>query len=183
MTKNQLNKKLKTLRADNGLEFCNSEFENFCKQKRIVRHRTVRNTPKQNGVAERMNRTLMNKVRCLLISSGLAKGFWAEAVCTVACLINRSPSISVDLKTPQELWTGKPPDLSHIRVFGCVAHAHQTEGRLDPRATKCVLLGYPEGVKGYRLWVLDGKSIKIINSMNVVFNESEMPCLKNRTEK
>ncbi|CAA3009529.1 Retrovirus-related Pol poly from transposon TNT 1-94 [Olea europaea subsp. europaea] len=56
---NQLDKKLKTLRTNNGLEFCNIEFDNFCKQKGITRHRTVKYTPEQNGVAERMNRTIM----------------------------------------------------------------------------------------------------------------------------
>jgi ATP-binding cassette subfamily B (MDR/TAP) protein 1 len=121
----------------------------------------------------------MDKVRCMMISSGLSKGFWGEAVCTAAYLINRSPSSSVDFKTPQELWSGKTPDLSHIRVFGCAAYAHQVEGKLDPRATKCVMLGYPEGVKGYRLWVLGVKGIKLINSRDVKFNELDMPCLKN----
>lgn len=72
---NKLDKKLKTLRTDNGLEFYNFEFDNFCKQKGITRHRTVKYTPEQNGVAEKMNKTIMNKVRCMLISSGLAKGF------------------------------------------------------------------------------------------------------------
>lgn len=89
----------------------------------------------------------MDKVRCIMINSGLSKGFWGEVVCTAAYLINRSPSSSINFKTPQELWSGKPPDLSHIRVFGCAAYAHQVEGKLDPRATKCVMLGYPEGVK------------------------------------
>lgn len=69
--------------------------------------------------------------------------------------------------------------MSYIRVFGCAAYAHQVEGKLDPRATNCVMLGYSEGVKGYRLWVLGVKGIKIINSRDVKFNELDMPCLKN----
>lgn len=75
MVENQLDRKPKTLRTNNGLEFCSAEFDNFCNQKGIVKHKTVKYTPQQNGVVERMNRTLMNKVRCMLISSGLAKGF------------------------------------------------------------------------------------------------------------
>lgn len=67
-------------------------------------------------------------------------------------------------------------------MFGCAAFAHQYEGKLEPRAVKCVMLGYPEGVKGYRLWVLGVQGIKIINSRNIVFNESEMPCLKQKTD-
>ena len=57
----QTGKQVKRLRTDNGLEFCNLEFNQFCKDEGIVRHRTVRNTPQQNGVAERMNQTLLER--------------------------------------------------------------------------------------------------------------------------
>ena len=60
------------------MEFCNTEFNQFCASQGILRHRTVRLTPQQNGVAERMNRTLLNKVRCLLVSNGLGTAFWGE---------------------------------------------------------------------------------------------------------
>lgn len=59
MIEKQTGKQVKRLRTDNGLEFCNDEFNEFCKNKGIARHRTVRMTPQQNGVAERMNRTLL----------------------------------------------------------------------------------------------------------------------------
>nr|GEW28802.1 retrovirus-related Pol polyprotein from transposon TNT 1-94 [Tanacetum cinerariifolium] len=78
------------LRTDNGLEFRNQEFEQLCIESGIARHLTVAGTPQQNGLAERMNRTLMGKVRCLLIQSGLPNTFWAEATCTTAYLINSS---------------------------------------------------------------------------------------------
>ncbi|GJS96127.1 retrotransposon protein, putative, ty1-copia subclass [Tanacetum coccineum] len=58
----------------------------------------------------------------------------------------------------------------HLTVFGC----HNIMGKLEPRAVKCVLLGYPEGVKGYRLYRLDCESPEIVTSRNVVFNESVM---------
>ena len=64
---------LKCLRTDNGMEFLSSEFEDFCKMKGIKRHRTAPKNPQQNGVAECMNMTLLERVRCMLISSGLAK--------------------------------------------------------------------------------------------------------------
>ncbi|KAK0608121.1 hypothetical protein LWI29_025797 [Acer saccharum] len=72
LAENQTSKKLKVLRTDNGLEFCNMEFNSFCDDQGILRHRTVRHTPQQNGVAERMNRTILDKVRCLLIGSSLS---------------------------------------------------------------------------------------------------------------
>ncbi|GJS07277.1 retrovirus-related pol polyprotein from transposon TNT 1-94 [Tanacetum coccineum] len=171
---NQTGRMVKKLRTYNGLEFCNREFEQLCIESGIARHLTVSGTPQQNGVAERMNRTLMDKVRCLLIQSGLPKTFWAEATCTAAYLINRSPSTAIEKKTPMEMWSGHPSDYGMLRIFGCVAYPHNKQGKLEPRAIKCVLLGYPEGVKGYRLYRLDGESPKIVTSRNVVFNESVM---------
>ena len=164
------------MRTDNGLEFCNIEFDNFCKENGIMRHRTVKHTPQQNGVAERMNRTLLEKVRCMLVSSGLPNLFWGEAVMTAAYLVNRSPSTAIELKTPEYMWTGKNPDYSNLRVFGCAAYAHQVEGKLEPRSVKCIFLGYPQGTKGYRLWVRDTNGYKVIVSRDVVFYEHSMPC-------
>ncbi|KAK0588475.1 hypothetical protein LWI29_001474 [Acer saccharum] len=123
----------------------------------------MRHTPQQNGVAERMNRTVLEKVRCLLIGSGLSLNFWGEAAATVAYLINRSPSTAIALKTPEEIWTGRPPSLKHLRVFGCAAYAHQSEGKLEPRSLKGVFLGYPLGVKGYRVWLRDQKGFKLVD--------------------
>ena len=174
LVENQTGRTVKKLRTDNGLEFCNREFEQLCTESGIARHLTVAGTPQQNGLAERMNRTLMDKVRCLLIQSGLPKTFWAEATCTAAYLINRSPSTAIEKKTPMEMWSGHPSDYGMLRIFGCVAYSHVKQGKLEPKAVKCVLLGYPEGVKGYRLYRLDNESPKIVTSRNVVFNESVM---------
>ncbi|KAL6333048.1 hypothetical protein AAG906_022717 [Vitis piasezkii] len=115
-------------------------------------HRTVRHTPQQNGVAERMNQTLVQRARCMRIDAGLSKNFWAEAVNTAAYLVNRSPSTAIDFKTPQEVWSGKPSNYSGLKIFGCPAYAHVSDGKLEPRAMKCIFLGYAIGVKGYRLW-------------------------------
>ena len=71
----QTEKRLKRLRTDNDLEFSSSDFENFCKSKGIARHRTVRHTPQQIGLAEKMNRTLIEKVRCMLFNANLSNHF------------------------------------------------------------------------------------------------------------
>ena len=87
-------------------------------------------------------------------------------------MINRSPSIAIDKKIPTEVWSGSPSDYSQLKVFGCTAYAHVDNGKLEPRAAKCVFLGYGEGVKGYKLWNLETKRSML--SRGVVFNESEM---------
>ncbi|GJX23323.1 retrotransposon protein, putative, ty1-copia subclass [Tanacetum coccineum] len=110
LVENQTRRTVKKLRTDNGIAFCNREFEQLCTESGIARHLTVAGTPHQNGLAERMNRTLMDTIRCLLIQSGLPKTFWAEATCTTAYLINRSPSTAIEKKKPMEMWSGHPSD-------------------------------------------------------------------------
>ncbi|GJS52670.1 retrotransposon protein, putative, ty1-copia subclass, partial [Tanacetum coccineum] len=169
-----LGRKVKKLRTDNGLESCNQEFNNLCKESGIARHLKVAGTPQQNGLAERMNRSLLNKVRCLLIQSGLPDSFWVEATVTATYLIHRSPSITLEKKTPMDLWSGHPANYEMLRIFDCVAYSHVNQGKLKPRAIKCIFLRYPDGMKGYRLWRLDNVKPKIIISRDVVFNESLM---------
>ncbi|KAI5672321.1 hypothetical protein M9H77_12685 [Catharanthus roseus] len=88
---------------------------------------TVRHNSQQNGIAERMNHTIMDKIRCLMVSSGVPKPFWGEVVSTAIYLINSSPSTTINFKTPLELWSGEPPNLSNLRVFGCDSCSHQKE--------------------------------------------------------
>ncbi|GJU57974.1 retrovirus-related pol polyprotein from transposon TNT 1-94 [Tanacetum coccineum] len=97
-----------------------------------------------------------------------------EATVKTTYLINRSPSTTLEKKTPMDLWSGHPVNYEMLRIFGCVAYSHVNQGKLKPRAIKCIFLGYPDGVKGYRLWRLDDVKPKIIISRDVVFNESLM---------
>ena len=87
----------------------------------------------------------------MLISAGLPKAFWVEAVSTTAYLINRCPSTTLNFKTLEEVWLGHPPDYSRLKIFGCSAYAHVRQDKLEPRALKCIFLGYPKGVKAYKL--------------------------------
>ncbi|KAG8501164.1 hypothetical protein CXB51_003282 [Gossypium anomalum] len=137
-----------------------------------MRHLTVRHTPQQNSVAERMNRTIMEKVRCMLSNANLPKSFWAEAASTACFLINRSPSVAIEKKTPQEVWSGNPANYSDLKIFGCPAHAHVDNGKLEARSIKCVFLGYKAGVKGYKLWCPENR--KVVISRDVVFDETAM---------
>lgn len=169
MVENQSERKVKKLRTDNGLEFCNNQFNQFCKEEGVVRHKTCAYTPQQNGVAERLNRTIMNKVRSMLSESGLGQRFWAEAVATAVYLINRSPSSAVDFAIPEELWTSAMPSLMDLKRYGCVAYVHSSDGKLNPRAKKGIFTGYPEGVKGFKVWLLEEQ--KVVISRSVVFRE------------
>lgn len=145
---NQTGKKLKYLETDNGLEFYNYKFDRLCKDTCVKRHQTCTYTLQQNGVSERMNSTIMDKVRSMLSETGLQPEFWAEATSTAVYLINRTPGSSIDFKLPEERWTGGKVDLSHLRRFGCSAYVHRVQEKTSPRAVKGVFVGYPFGVKG-----------------------------------
>lgn len=177
LVENQTGKKVKKLRTDNGLEFCETDFNEFCAQAGIARHRTLVGKPQQNGVAERMNRTLLERARCMLSHAGLwhRRDLWCEAVSTACYLANRSPHSSLDFRIPEEVWSGIPVDYSNLRVFGCSVYAHVNDGKLAPRAKKCIFLGYASESKGYRLWSMDPESRKVILSRDVTFDENSLP--------
>ena len=113
----------------------------------------------------------------MLLRSGLPKTFWGEAANTTTYLINKYPSSAIDFKTPMEAWSGEPPDYSGLKVFGSLAFAHVKQGKLDARAVNCVFIGYPEGVKGYKLWKLELGETRCIISRDVTFDESRMSML------
>jgi IS30 family transposase len=107
---NQIGRKVKVIRTDNGIEFCFAEFDRFCKND-IERHKTTPYTPQQNEVVEHMNKMLMERVRSMLSGVGLEQKFRVEAVATTCYLINRSPSLALMDKTPMKAWMGKRPSL------------------------------------------------------------------------
>jgi hypothetical protein len=91
----------------------------------------------------------------------------------IACyLVNKSPSSGLDDKTPQKVWTGKKPSLTHLKVFGCDAYVHvpkENMSKLDKKAEKCIFIGYKDGLKGYNLWNPETK--KVVYSRDVVFSK------------
>lgn len=70
------------------------------------------------------------------------------------------------------MWGGHPPSLKILRTFGCVAYAHIRQGKLKPRALKCMFLGYPQGVKGFKLWCMEARHPWVIKIRDVVFRET-----------
>ena len=176
MVENQTGNRIKTLRTDNGTEYVNNRLLKLLKLSGICHQTTIPHTPEQNGVAERMNRTIIEKTRCLLIGANLKKRFWAEAVNTAVHLINRAPTRTLKDVTPNEAYTGKKPDLSYLKVFGCRAFVHvpkQQRRKLDPKSEECIHVGYANGSKGYRLYHI--RKQKIVEARDVVFFEKELP--------
>lgn len=111
----------------------------------------------------------------MLFHSGLNKIYWSETAHTTYYLINRCPICVLDFKTPMQLWSDHDVDYNMLRVFGCLAYAHMRQDKLDPRALKCVFLGYPKGVKGYQLLCIESSNQRVILSRDVKFKENVFP--------
>lgn len=116
---------LKALCSDNGGEDISKEFADFYSEKRIKRREfTAPYTPAQNGVAERMNRTIQEPIMSMLSQANLTQGFWAEGLYTAVYLINWSPHVSLQFCVVEELWSGHKLSYDKLRTFGCEAYAH-----------------------------------------------------------
>ena len=118
MIENQIEKKIKILRTDNGTEYESNEFHDFCKEFGIKRETTTPYTPEQNGVAGRKNRMIVEVICAMLHDQRLLKFLWAEAVNIAVYVQNRCPHQALGSKTPEEIFTGKKPNVSHFRIFG-----------------------------------------------------------------
>ena len=162
----QLGLRTKKIRSDRGGEFLTNDLGEWLSAKGIIHEKTPAYSPESNGMAERVNRTLMEKVRSLLFSAGMPACFWAEALVHCNLLRNVSPVASSSC-TPCETFLGVVPDISSLRVFGSVAWVHnpsQQTRKLDPRCTRGVLLGSSR--HGYRVFT-GGKQIWIGSDVTI----------------
>ncbi|GJX22319.1 hypothetical protein Tco_0226764 [Tanacetum coccineum] len=114
----------------------------------------------QNGLVKETNVTLLAKVRCFLIQSGLSKVIWAEDTAMSTYLVNRSPSSAIGFKTLVDM----------LGFFGWLASIKQ--GMLELVKVKCIFLGYHKGIVGNKLWRLDDVTSKVVLYRNMGFNES-----------
>ncbi|KAK3006427.1 hypothetical protein RJ639_017152 [Escallonia herrerae] len=145
----------------------------FCKHKGFIRHFSVERTPEQNGDAERMNITLLERARCMKLNADMPKSFGVEAVNTVCYLINHSPSSAINHRVPEEVWSSKRVNFFAMRIFGCPAYVHlqnEERSKLDPKSKECIFIRYEEGVRRYRLY--DPMAKKRVISRDVIFNEA-----------
>ena len=150
---NQRDRKIKCLRSDRGGEYLSHEFGTHLRKCGIVSQLTPPGTPQRNGVSERRNRTLLDMVRSMMSLTDLPLSFWGYALETAAFTLNRAPSKSVET-TPYELWFGKKPKLSFLKVWGCDAYVKKLQPeKLEPKAEKCVFIGYPKETIGYTFYL------------------------------
>nr|GEW16159.1 retrovirus-related Pol polyprotein from transposon TNT 1-94 [Tanacetum cinerariifolium] len=170
---NQNDIKVKQLKTDNGTEFRISILVNFYDEKGISQNFSSPYTPKQNGVAEKKNKTLIEAARTMLSGSIFSKQYYTEAVATACYTQNRSTIVKRHLKTPYENFHKRIPDISFLHVFGCPFYIHNHKNHLekfDEKADDGYLLGYSLVSKAFRVFNTRRKQTK--ETYHITFDES-----------
>ena len=149
---NHRNKKIKFLQSDHRGEYLSYEFGLHLKQCGIVSQLTPPGRPQLNGVSERHNHTSLDMVRSMMSLTDLPLSFWGYALETTAFTLNKALSKSFEM-TPYELWFGKKPKLSFLKVWGCNTYVKKLQpNKLEPESEKCVFIGYPKETIGYTFY-------------------------------
>ena len=168
----QTNMKLCEFHTDGGTEYKSNKLQDYFKQHGIEHTFTTKGTPQHNGIAERINRTLFEMTRSLLMHAKLPVYFWEFAILTAVYLRNKCITTVNKTKTPDEIFSGKKPYIKHLKVFGCDAYMHiQKTKKLDKQSIKCIFIGYSTQNMAYKLYNIETRRIEI--SRDVIFNETQ----------
>jgi hypothetical protein len=164
--------KIKILRSDNGGEYTSKEFVNFCRDVGIKRELTTPYNPQQNGVAERKNRTIMEVVKTMIHDEDLPMCLWGEATMVAVYVQNRLSHSALGFKNLEEMFVGKKPEVSHLKIFGCPVFIHipkEKRNKLEPSGKKGIFVGYCEVSKAFRIYIPGHRHSEI--SRDVTFDE------------
>ena len=167
---NQRRQYPRKFQSDNGTEYINKDLQNFCKELGIEYETSQPYSPEQNGIAERINRTLVEGTFASLRHAGLPDGFWEEAMNQFVYVKNRTPHSKLNGKRPIDEWNElmdvvEREDIWSLKQFGCRADVHipvtkRTGGKDGPKVKICIYLGKDPSSKGELFY--DYKNDKII---------------------
>ena len=177
MIQTQFHTKIQNFRTNNGTEYFNHSLSTYLQENGIIHQSSYVDTPQQNGVAERKNRHILEVARALLFTYHMPTQFWGDSILIATYLINRMPSRVLSFVTPLQKFQEFFPHSrlnAHLslRVFGSTVFVHIHEpkrNKFDPRALKCVFLGYSSTKRGYKCY--DPISQKLHVSLDVTFFE------------
>jgi hypothetical protein len=164
--------KLLRIHCDRGGEFINNAMKSWCEGEGIKLDPTVGYNPESNGIAERCNRTVIEKANAIRIEAGLSEEFWEWSCETATYLHNRGPVDFLDRKTPWEAWYSKRPSIKHYRVWGCPAYVHVPEEKrkkLQNKAWKGIFIGYTDTTAVYRIY--DPTTKNVHECKFIIFDE------------
>eukprot|EP00253_Pinus_taeda_P020612 PITA_20612 len=172
LVETQTGRKIKSLRSDNGGEYTLGEFVDYCAEAGIRREFTVPYNPQQNRVVERKNRSIVGATKAMLHDKGLPLFLWEKACNTAVYLQNRSPHRALGHMTPEEAFSGKKPDIGHLRIFGCITYSYipkEKRTKLEPTIEKGIFVGYSETSKAF--WIYIPAQRKVVVRRDVNFEE------------
>lgn len=145
MVERQNDRKIKTLRTDDGGEYVLKDFYALCEKERILHEMVPLYTLKQNGTVERNNRTIMDMAKSILRGKHLPNELWSEVVSTTIYILNICSTKKLEGITLEEYWSGVKLSLNHLKVFGFIAHRHvldQLRTKLHDKSSQMVMMGY-----------------------------------------
>ena len=166
---------IKCLHTDRGGEYMSLEFGKYLEKHGTERRLTVHDTPAQNGVSERLNRTLIERVRAMMYTAQLPLYLWGEALCHAVYLKNRCWTSALPVgMTPYEMINGEQPSLDILPVWGCVVWVHdKSGGKLSMRAKEGRWVGFDTESRGHRIYWPSKGSITVERS--VTFEQPPTP--------
>jgi hypothetical protein len=163
-------------RSDPGGEFTGHDFDAFLAAEGIERQMGAPRSPQQNGQAECFQQTIVNKAEAMRHAAGLSSGFWKLAIEAAIHTYNVQPSSVQNWKTPDEIWEGEKPDVSHLRTFGCLAYVHvhkKKRVKTDPKSKSMIFVGYEPGTKAWRFWDPEAHTVVVLRDAQ--FDETVFP--------
>ena len=174
--KTQHSAEVKQLRSDRGGEFTGHDFTNFLREHGTERRLTTHNTPQHNGVAESLNRRLLERVRAMLHQAKLLKNLWAEAINFAVWLKNRTSTKALGNVTPYEQLYGQKPNLGNVPEWGQHVWVHNSVGsKLDVRATQARWVGFDaDSTHAHRIYwpntrrLSVERDVKFVSAPNIV---------------
>lgn len=174
--------KIKILHTDNGGEYMSNAFQEYLTDCGIHHSLTIPHTPQMNGIAERVNRTIVEGIITVLSASGLPNDMWGEAAYYVTAVKNLSPHAGIDNDVPARVWSDRMPSVMPLKPFGCKAFAREpkpSRKKLDPKAKQLIFVGFDLNAKAWRLWDPSSAPRKpdIVISRDVTFIEDNFPFL------
>ncbi|GAA6025248.1 hypothetical protein JCM10207_006239 [Rhodosporidiobolus poonsookiae] len=177
IAENESGLRIQRFRSDNGGEYISNAFRDLLAEHGIVHEPPPPYSPQSNGVAERVNRSIVEGIIAFLSQSGAPKELWAEALLAFTFVKNRSPHAGIGGAVPLSRWRGRPARVDMLRVWGCRAWHTVTKGRskLDDKAIPLIFVGYNGDTAAYRLY--DPHSKRTLRSRDTRFVENEFPFL------
>jgi transposase InsO family protein len=172
----------KAIKVDRGTEFINDTLKTWCAQKGVDINMTAPYSPSQNGVAERMNRTLVELARTMLRAQRLLEFLWKLATAHAAYLQNRSYSRSVEGATPYERILGNKPNIEHLREFGSsiwiLVKGPGAPRKMLPKSNERLLVGFDDGLCAVKYYNKDTRKILTSRNYKFVQNQKDLPTVK-----